>query len=185
MSKIHIFGASGSGTTTLGQALASQLQCPQYDTDYYYWYPTEPPFQQARERNIRRDLLLIDLKSTDAWVSSGSLCGWGDMAIELFDLVVYLWIPNDLRMSRLHAREIERYGKETVCPDGVWSPKAQEFLDWAADYDTGGRNVRSRALHEAWMASLPCPILRIEGDFSTEYRVERVLSRRGIGCPRV
>jgi hypothetical protein len=36
--RIHILGASGSGTTTLGHALAARLQCPHFDTDAYFWY---------------------------------------------------------------------------------------------------------------------------------------------------
>jgi len=175
MRRIHIFGASGSGTTTLGRALASRLQCSHFDSDDYYWLPTAPPFQQSRERHSRQKLLLRDLKDADAWVLSGSLCGWGDVAVELFDLAVFLWIPHDLRMSRLEAREMERYGRETVRPGGVWRSETQEFLDWAAGYDTAGVEVRSRALHEVWMASLPCPVVRLEGDFSLSDRVERIM----------
>ena len=41
--RIHILGASGSGTTTLGRALAERLQCPHFDADDYFWVPTDPP----------------------------------------------------------------------------------------------------------------------------------------------
>src|SRR4029453_16093638 len=78
--RIHILGASGSGTTTLGRALAEHLQCPHFDTDDYFW------------------------------VLSGSLCGWGDVAIPLFELVVFLQIPHDIRMERLRQREHQRFG---------------------------------------------------------------------------
>ena len=33
--RLHTLGASGSGTTTLGRALAERLQCPHFDTDDY------------------------------------------------------------------------------------------------------------------------------------------------------
>jgi adenylate kinase family enzyme len=51
--RVHILGASGSGTTTLAQALAARLGCPHYDTDHYYWLPSDPPFQHIREREAR------------------------------------------------------------------------------------------------------------------------------------
>ncbi|WP_275262666.1 hypothetical protein [Paenibacillus tepidiphilus] len=35
--------------------------------------------------------------------------------------------------------------------------------------------ARSRKLHEAWMAELNCPVLRLEGDLPVEARVEAVL----------
>ena len=44
--------------------------------------------------------------------ASGSLCGWGDVFIPLFDLVVYLWIPQDVRMKRFKVREFQRYRNE-------------------------------------------------------------------------
>jgi adenylate kinase family enzyme len=179
LARIHIFGASGSGTTTLGGALASALGCPHFDSDNYFWLPTNPPFQQIREVSARTDMLLGDLRSQDAWALSGSLSGWGDVAVPLFDLVVYLWLPHDLRMARLHAREIERYGKDVACPNGVWNEAERKFLDWAAEYDTGGLDMRSRARHEAWMSTLPCRLLRIEGDTSTDQRVTRVIREIG------
>ena len=89
LQRIHILGASGSGTTTLGRALAARLQCPHFDTDDYFWLPTDPPFTHQRERTERTQLLMNDVTAQDAWVVSGSLCGWGDVAIPLFELVVF------------------------------------------------------------------------------------------------
>src|SRR5678809_1323103 len=43
--RIHILGASGSGTT-LGRALAEHLQGSHFDTDDYSWLPTDPPHTQ-------------------------------------------------------------------------------------------------------------------------------------------
>jgi adenylate kinase family enzyme len=44
MARIHILGASGSGTTTLGAALADRLGHPHVDADSLFWLPTDPPF---------------------------------------------------------------------------------------------------------------------------------------------
>ena len=41
--RIHVFGASGAGVTTLGRALADALGTPHHDTDDYFWLPTTPP----------------------------------------------------------------------------------------------------------------------------------------------
>jgi adenylate kinase family enzyme len=98
--RIHILGASGSGTTMSGRVLAEHLHFPHFDTDDYFWQPTDPPFTQQRERTARQQLLMDDITAQDSWVLSGSLCGWGDVAIPLFELVVFLWIPQD--MDRAH-----------------------------------------------------------------------------------
>ncbi|ETX02276.1 MAG: hypothetical protein ETSY1_04195, partial [Candidatus Entotheonella factor] len=84
--RIHLLGASGSGTTTLGRALVERLNCPHFDTDDYFWLPTDPPFTHKRDTPWRQQRLMDDLTTHDAWVLSGSLCGWGDVAIPLFEL---------------------------------------------------------------------------------------------------
>jgi adenylate kinase family enzyme len=84
LARIHILGASGSGTTTLGRALAAKLGCPHFDSDDFYWMPTEPPYRQPRPREEGQRLLGEALATSASWVLSGSLCGWGDPFIVLF-----------------------------------------------------------------------------------------------------
>lgn len=168
--RIHILGASGAGTTTLGRALAEHLTCPHFDTDNYFWLPTDPPFVKKRARIARQQRLMDDLTAHDSWVVSGSLCGWGDAAIPLFELVVFLWIPSEIRMERLRQREHKRYGKR-IMPGGDMYEQSQAFLDWAASYDDGDVDMRSRRLHEQWLSALPCPILLMEGEYTIEERI--------------
>jgi hypothetical protein len=108
-----------------------------------------------------------DITAHDSWVVSGSLCGWGDVAISLFELVVFLWVPQDVHMARLHRREQARFGTR-ILPGGDMYEQSQAFLAWAASYDEGGLDMRSRRLHEEWLGRLPCPILRFEGEYSIE-----------------
>jgi len=176
--RIHILGASGSGTTTLGKALAEQLACPHFDTDGYYWLPTDPPFQTKREIGERQRLLLDDLEHHDEWVLSGSLCGWGDVAIPHFTTVVSLWIPPEIRLERLRHREKQRYGA-AIEPGGSMNDAYQRFIEWAAGYDEGDLSMRSRQLHETWIAALPCPVVRIETDLSVTEKMRLLLSQIG------
>ena len=46
---IHIFGAAGSGTTTLGSKISSKLGYKHMDTDDYYWIPTKPRLLDGSE----------------------------------------------------------------------------------------------------------------------------------------
>ena len=165
--RIHILGAFGSGTTTLGRALAKRLQCPHFDTDDYFWLPTDPPFTHQRERTERQRLLLDDFTAQEHWVVSGSLCGWGDVAIPLFELVVFLTIPHDIRMARLRQRALQRFG-ERILPGGDMYESSQAFLARAASYDAGGLDIRSRRLHDQWLSTLPCPIICFEGAYTIE-----------------
>jgi hypothetical protein len=156
--RIHIFGASGSGTTALAEAIAATHGHRHLDTDDFFWLPTEPPYRETRPREVRLALLRRALADAP-WVLSGSLCGWGDPLIPEFDLVVFLLVPTEIRLARLRAREVQRYG-------GSLHRAHAEFLDWAARYDVGGLDMRSRALHEAWLSALPGATLRLEGERS-------------------
>ena len=136
---VHIVGAAGSGTTTLGRAL-----------------------------------LGTELKRPSGWVLSGSLCGWGNVFIPRFDLVVFLGVPLEVRIARLRARERIRYG-DAVEPGGPLHERYERFIAWAAGYDEGlDVPERCRRLHEAWLAALPCPVLRMEGTASVDEQLDRI-----------
>jgi adenylate kinase family enzyme len=172
---IHILGASGSGTTTLGRALAAHLQYSHFDTDDYFWLSTDPPYTQKRERTAREQRLMDDLTTHGSWVLSGSLCDWGDVVMPLLELVVFLWIPHDLRMARLYHRERQRFG-ERIMPGGDMYEQSQAFLEWAASYDDGDVNMRSRRLHDQWLGKLPCPVVCIEGEYATQEQIEALMA---------
>jgi adenylate kinase family enzyme len=179
--RIHLLGASGSGTTTLGRALARHLGVPHLDTDDYFWLPTEPKFERIRERAERQALLGGDLDRQPSWVLSGSLCGWGDRFIARFDLVIFCAVPARTRLARLRARERERYGEAAVAPGGRLRARYEAFIAWAASYEDGPAAARSRAMHEAWLATLRCPVLRLEDTDDVDTRLKRVLERLGQG----
>jgi adenylate kinase family enzyme len=174
MIRVHVVGASGSGTTTLGRALAARLGCPPHDTDDFFWLPSVPKFQHIRERGERQAMLGAALARTPGWVLSGSLCGWGDQFIPLFHLVVFLWVPPEIRLPRLRAREVERYGA-AIEPGGPLHERYVKFMEWAAGYD-GGLDVPERCwrLHEEWLAALPCPVVRFLDAGSVDEHLERL-----------
>lgn len=187
--RIHILGASGSGTTTLGRALAAECCSPHLDVDDFFWLPTSPPYQQIRGREERQELLGAALRESASWVLSGSLCGWGDVFAPMFDLVVFLAIPHDIRMRRLHQREIARYGHEAIGPGGSRHEEHTKFLAWAASYDEGDLSTRSRCMHEQWLRGLPCRVVRLEGEMATVEQVRVVRDalddRMGVAARRV
>jgi len=176
MSKgIHVLGASGTGTTTLGKALVEYYAYPHFDIDDYFWLPSDPPFQHVRSRPARQALLAGDLARQRCWVLSGSLCGWGDLFIPLFAVVVFLWVPPTVRLARLAERERSRYGAATLVPDGGMHRQHTAFMAWAAAYDDGDLTMRSRRLHEQWLQSLRCPVLRLEGEQPVEESLTQVV----------
>jgi len=165
--KIHITGASGSGTTTLGIELSKKYNIQHFDSDNFFWLPTTPIYEKIREVNERKAMLSDKVLSSDSFVLSGSNCGWGDDLIPHYDLVIFLSLPTDIRIKRLTEREISRFGK-----DHLHTQKYKTFIEWTKKYDDGDITIRSRAMHENWFNKLNCPVLRIDGNYSIEERIE-------------
>lgn len=165
---LHITGASGTGTSTLGAALSKRLGVAQFDTDDFYWLPAEPAYTQKRPVEDRLRLLKESFARAGSWVLSGSIGHWGAPLVAHFDLVVFLSVPTEVRLARLRAREVQRYGTERIAPGGDRHEACRSFLDWAACYDSGPTEGRSRAMHESWLHELSCPVLWLEGDRPVE-----------------
>jgi adenylate kinase family enzyme len=178
--RIHITGASGSGVTTLGRAVADALAAPHHDTDDYFWLPTSPPYREQRPAADRLRLMGAMFLPRAEWVLSGALDGWGDPLIPLFDLVVFLRVPTAIRLARLHDREARRYGGDALGPGGWRHAETESFIEWASHYEDGTREGRNLARQEAWLAALSCPVLRLDGTRPTRDLVDEVAAV--IGC---
>lgn len=175
--RLLVTGASGSGSTTLGRALATAYAVPHADVDDYLWLPTSPPYTHKRPPEERVALMRALFVPRPAWVLSGSLRGWGDPVAAEADAVVFLVIDRDTRMDRLRRREEVRYG-EAIRPGGELEAAHHDFLDWAGGYEDSEVPGR-RTKDERWLAELDCPVLRLPGDRPLESLVEETTRRLG------
>ncbi len=164
---IHLFGASGAGTTTMGRFIADRLNAFFMDTDDYFWEATDPPFTRKRAAPERRALMKEEIAAHEQVVLAGSLAGWGDELIPLFTLAVRVETDTPTRLARLKAREHARFGSR-IEPGEDMAEIHKAFMDWAASYDTGGTEIRSKAEHDEWQKRLLCPLVRIDGGLPAE-----------------
>ena len=158
--KIHIFGASGSGTTTIAKNICEQINYKHFDSDNYLWLPTEEPFTVMRPKEEYLSLMGDDLNNNEKWILSGHVSfGFVDVYLSLYDLIVFVYVPMDIRIERLKKRECERYGEE-ILPGNKRFEKYNDFIEYALSYDTasGGRSLEK---HEKWLNGVDCPVLRI------------------------
>lgn len=172
--KIHILGASGSGTTTLGSAIGKTPNWTHLDADDYYWQKTDPPFQQKIPPTIRNERISKGFDAASQVVISGSMFSWGEQWKRAFDLVIFIQIDPKIRMERLKAREVERYGA-ALYENPAIKASSEAFLNWAKQYDGPSFTGRSLALHEQWLSDLNCPVLRLDGAASLDENVRLVL----------
>ena len=171
--KIILFGASGSGTTTLGKAIEKKTNFTHLDVDDYYWKKTEPPFQEKVTLTERNRTLERDFKSNT--IISGSLVSWAKGWESSFDLAVFIQLDHHKRMERLKSRENQRYGEKLVSDKNL-QQISKAFLEWASQYENPHFNGRSLKVHNAWVAKLNCKILRIDGGLTLKYNTELLLA---------
>ena len=172
-SVIHIFGASGSGTSRLGSYISERLGYTFMDTDDYYWKPTNPPYKEARPVSERLELMKSRIAKSGDVVISGSLSGWGDGLIPLFMLAVRLVTDCAIRLERLKKREKEKFGVR-IETGGDMFEEHKAFLAWAAEYDSGDRTIRSKARHDEWQKLLTCPLIVLNGSAPVEDNFEKI-----------
>ena len=161
MPRIHILGASGSGTSTLGSALARCLAVPHADSDTFFWLPTDPPYTTQRSDEERQAMLAQRLPVDGHWVFSGAATKWAASLEHHYNLVVFLRLDPVIRMERLRRREMARWG-ERIRPGGDMAEINAAFIAWAEAYDTAGSLRRGLVTHEAWLADQTAPVLRLD-----------------------
>lgn len=169
-SRVHVMGASGSGTTTLARALADVWSVPHADADDYFWVPSIPPYVEKRSESERVALMHQLFVPREAWVVSGSMVGWGEAVVAECDAVIFLTLDPAERIRRLEEREKRRRAGLTH-DDAAW----QQFVEWAAGYDNPEFTGRSRAGHEAWLANVGKPVLRLDSSASIDELLGRAL----------
>ncbi|RYP87053.1 hypothetical protein EKO23_07190 [Nocardioides guangzhouensis] len=155
--RLHVTGASGTGTTTLGRALADAWSVPHADADDYFWLPTDPPYADQRSVPERVALMEQLFAPRPAWVLSGTMISWGSSVVARCDAVVFLTLDPKERLRRLEARERNQRASRSVDETALG-----DFLAWARGYDDPAFDGRSRVRHEEWLATLACPVLRLD-----------------------
>lgn len=160
---IHIFGASGSGTTTLGKRIVDELGFSLMDTDDYFWLPTDPPYISKRPVEERINMMLQDINDARNVVISGSLTDWGDLLIPYFTLAIRVNTDTDVRIERIKQRERKHFGTR-IDENGDMYEDYLAFIEWAKKYDEGDTSIRSKKKHDEWQGLLQCELIEVDGN---------------------
>ncbi|KWR71840.1 hypothetical protein RN04_08585 [Arthrobacter sp. W1] len=176
--RLNIFGASGSGTTTLARAVANAWSVPHADSDDYFWVPTDPPYSQQRAPAARSALMHEIFVPRSTWVLSGSMQGWGNDVLAHCDAFVFLTLDPGVRLRRLAEREQLRQSGQAPHSGAV-----EQFMLWAAGYDDPEFAGRSRAHHESWLKNEARPVLRLDSAHSTAQMCQAIMDWEPVRTP--
>ena len=122
-----------------------------------------------------------DIEKYDTVVISGSLDNWGNAPIPFFTLAIRVETDTAIRIDRLIKRQREHFGNR-IDAGGDMYENHQNFLSWAALYDNGGLEMRSKARHDEWEKQLQCQKILLDGSLPLEENFEiirRILKNVG------
>ncbi len=157
-----IMGPSGAGKTTLGELVAKELGYTFVDIDEYIWRKdTAIPFSAMYPKAEKISRLMEAISNCEHFVMAGSMNSFHQHFDPYFELVVYLYAEAQIRVKRVHQRELGWFG-ERVLEGGDLYQDHHRMLRDIAGYDDGmGSSTLQQ--HENWVKSLQCNVIRLNG----------------------
>lgn len=171
---IIIFGSAGSGKTTLGKMVAEKLGFPYFDIDDYIWIKDKDKpftFMYTREEKINR--LMSDISKGNNFVMAGSMDSFNEPFVPLFDLAVHITASPEVRIARINKREYEIFGDRIMVGGDMYEGHCR-FLNEAFRYDTDASPSMKK--HTQWANSLPCKVLRLNGEEDLDKNVKIIVN---------
>ena len=167
-------GPSGAGKTTLGKIVAEKLGFIFVDIDEYIWkMDTEKPFTVMYSREEKISRLMNAISEAEHFVMAGSMDSFHEHFDPFFELVVYLYADTQIRVERARSREQKKFGNR-VQKGGDMYEEHLKFLEGIAGYDLGFGGT-SLQLHQKWLESLSCKVIRLDGKDSLEQNTKTII----------
>lgn len=171
---IMITGSSGAGKTTLGKLVAKELDYTFVDIDEYIWRKdTEIPFSVMYSKIEKIGHIMEAISTCDHFVMAGSMNSFHEHFDPFFEMVVYLHADAQVRMKRVHERELDWFG-ERILEGGDMYEEHQKFLNDIAGYDFGIGGCTFQQ-HELWIKTLKCKVIRLDGVHTLEDNLKIIL----------
>lgn len=171
--KIQIIGGSGTGKTTLGKFIGKKEGVKWIDTDKYIW--KDDVFIESYPVEERLAMYRRDMESSKGYVASGSVYAWCKDGFSNRDLLVFLFLDEELRFERLRAREVERNSPFLFNENGKMT---NEFLEWCQTYLKAEDKdmVGTYAEHAHQMSIAKSPVLKLDSSLPLEELYARIMA---------
>ncbi|MBL8060309.1 MAG: hypothetical protein JNK63_06295 [Chthonomonas sp.] len=115
LSRVLVYGVTGSGKTTLAAQLSIKLGLPFHSVDELCWEPN----WQIKPEEVQR-VLFTQLCSGDSWILDSAYGKWLDVVESRATVIVALDYPRWFSFNRLISRTLRRViDKKPVCNGNV------------------------------------------------------------------
>lgn len=163
---IIIFGANGSGKSTIAAKVAMQLNFKHMDIEDYHFIPSTIPYTKSRSRDECLSLMLEDMEKYNNFVLSAVKGDFGHEIESMYKMAVHLEAPKETRVLRVKERSHLKHG-ERVISGGDMYEQQLEFVEF----------VKNRSLEriEQWEARLKCPVIRVDTTQPINDSIEEII----------
>ena len=168
---IAIVGLNGSGKSTLNHLLSGELGYFEMDVEDYYFpqqkahrqwaldhaqvrETEQQPYTAEQDQAQVEAALLQDMEAHPRFVLSCVKLNWSQALRDRIDMVFCLQVPLETRLARIRQREVRRFGARAL-PGGDMYEKQENFRALVSQRDP--------ATVEASLATMPCPVVRLDG----------------------
>lgn len=158
---ILVCGLNGSGKSTLGKALAKEIGYNFIDNEDLF-FPKDNPnylFANPRPKEEAICILMDTIKENENFVFSAVKGDYGEKIIPLYDYAVWIEVPKEIRLQRIRNRSFQKFGSRML-PGGDLYEKEEAFFAMVEG--------RTENYVEAWIQTLHCPVLKVDGTKSVE-----------------
>jgi len=165
---IQICGLNGSGKSTLGKALAERLNFYYIDNENLYFSrtDTDQPYTDPKSRTEVERLLKDEISKHPDFVFSAVKGDYGKDIIPMYNYVVMIDVPKEIRIRRVRNRSFQKFGYRMLVGGDLHSQEEMFF-----------HMVESRQDEyvEKWLRHLNCPIIRVDGTKPIGENVEYII----------
>ncbi len=165
---IMVCGLNGCGKSTLGKALAEKLGFHFIDNENLFFDRNGPndPYSSPRSEEEAIELLMCEVKSHENFVFAAVTGDYGAEILPLYNYIVEIRVPKDVRMERVRMRSYMKFG-ERMLPGGDLYEAEESFFNFV--------KARPEDRVEKWTALFDCPVITVDGTKSIEENVNYII----------
>ena len=127
---IMVCGLNGSGKSTLGKALADKIGYYFIDNETLFFPKTDLNyiFASPRSKKEVEKLLLDEVREHENFVFAAVKGNYGEEIMRLYQYIVLIDVPKDIRMRRVRERSFQRFGSRAL-PGGDLHEQEEAFIN--------------------------------------------------------
>ncbi len=165
---IQVCGLNGCGKSTLGRALAEEIGFNFIDNENLFFSRTEidEPYRNPRSREEAEKILMDEVNKYSNFVFAAVRGDYGKEIIPLYNYVVMIEVPKEVRSQRVRNRSFQKFGNRMLVGGDLYKQE-ESFFQMAES--------RQDDYVENWLRTLECPIIRVDGTKPVEKNVEIII----------